>query len=155
MWLGANLAIGLIQQFPVVQSSFFLAELLVIMMKMHSYIMTNREYHKEYLKITSNQKSSELNKNQKNQQTKTTTTTTTVTHTPTSTSTSTVTTTTDVAPTGVTENLISYPENVTLYNYLMFLLFPTLVYELNYPRSPQIRWGYFFEKFLTFIGKLP
>lgn len=34
----------------------------------------------------------------------------------------------------------------------MFLLFPTLVYELEYPRTPRIRWSYFFEKVFSFIG---
>jgi len=58
---------------------------------------------------------------------------------------------------GTTENSekipeVAYPHNVTLRNFLDFLLVPTLVYELNYPRTPQIRWTYLLEKVLTFLG---
>ena len=42
--------IGFYQEWPVVQTAFFLAELLILSMKIHSYIMTNREYDKEYEK---------------------------------------------------------------------------------------------------------
>jgi hypothetical protein len=40
--------LGFLQEWPVVQTAFFLAELLVLEMKMHSYIMTNRDFDKEY-----------------------------------------------------------------------------------------------------------
>jgi len=41
---------------------------------------------------------------------------------------------------GEEKGLLSYPENVTLGNYFYFLCAPTLVYELNYPRTERIRY---------------
>ncbi|CAM9219911.1 unnamed protein product, partial [Ectocarpus fasciculatus] len=38
--------------------------------------------------------------------------------------------------------LIHYPRNITLNNLLYFCVIPTLCYQLNYPRSPRIRWKY-------------
>lgn len=32
-----------------------------------------------------------------------------------------------------------YPDNITFANFTLFLLFPTLVYELEYPRTPKVR----------------
>jgi hypothetical protein len=43
-----NLILGFSLELPVVQTAFFLTEFLIISMKIHSYIMTNREYDKEY-----------------------------------------------------------------------------------------------------------
>jgi diacylglycerol O-acyltransferase-1 len=37
---------------------------------------------------------------------------------------------------------LTYPFNVTLPNLLYFMIVPTLCYQLNYPRSPRIRWRY-------------
>jgi hypothetical protein len=50
------LFIAVYSQWPIIQSTFFLAELLVLSMKMHSYIMTNREYDKEYVQKTKEKK---------------------------------------------------------------------------------------------------
>lgn len=47
---------------------------------------------------------------------------------------------------------LRYPQNVTFQNFIMYLLYPTLVYELEYPRTTKIRWIYFFEKCFSFIG---
>lgn len=40
---------------------------------------------------------------------------------------------------------LQYPHNITLYNLLYFCVAPTLCYQLNYPRSPRIRWRYAFS----------
>lgn len=37
---------------------------------------------------------------------------------------------------------LQYPQNLTLGNLLYFCIAPTLCYQLNYPRSPKIRWNY-------------
>jgi hypothetical protein len=34
---------------------------------------------------------------------------------------------------------VAYPDNVTFWNFFYFLCAPTLVYELNYPRTERIR----------------
>ncbi|KAJ2816796.1 Sterol O-acyltransferase 2 (Sterol-ester synthase 2), partial [Coemansia furcata] len=45
-----------------------------------------------------------------------------------------------------------FPGNVTLGNYAMFQLSPALVYELEYPRTAHIRWGYVAEKLVGTAG---
>ncbi|EOR04762.1 Cytoplasmic dynein 1 intermediate chain 1 [Wallemia ichthyophaga EXF-994] len=47
---------------------------------------------------------------------------------------------------------ISYPDNVTLANFLDYLLIPTLVYELEYPRTERVRLWYVIEKTLATFG---
>ena len=37
---------------------------------------------------------------------------------------------------------LQYPTNLTIGNMLWFCVAPTLCYQLNYPRSPSIRWQY-------------
>lgn len=34
---------------------------------------------------------------------------------------------------------MAYPHNVTFWNFFYFLCAPTLVYELNYPRTERVR----------------
>jgi hypothetical protein len=36
-------------------------------------------------------------------------------------------------------NVLLYPQNVTFANYFYFLWAPTLVYQINYPRTKKIR----------------
>ncbi|KAK4944658.1 Sterol O-acyltransferase 2 (Sterol-ester synthase 2), partial [Elasticomyces elasticus] len=40
----------------------------------------------------------------------------------------------------------AYPKNLTLANFIEWTLFPTLVYELEYPRQERINWYYVAEK---------
>ncbi|KAF2114473.1 MBOAT, membrane-bound O-acyltransferase family-domain-containing protein [Lophiotrema nucula] len=47
---------------------------------------------------------------------------------------------------------VSYPENLTLANYADFILCPTLCYEIEYPRTPKIRWMELFYKTLAVAG---
>ena len=46
----------------------------------------------------------------------------------------------------------TFPENMTLANYVDYLLVPTLVYELEYPRTDNIRIHYIIEKIVATIG---
>lgn len=39
----------------------------------------------------------------------------------------------------VTEELIKYPDNLTIQNIYYFWLAPTLCYEMNFPRSSRTR----------------
>jgi hypothetical protein len=39
-------------------------------------------------------------------------------------------------------NVLLYPQNVTFANYFYFLWAPTLVYQINYPRTKKIRLRY-------------
>ncbi|EEH44231.2 uncharacterized protein PADG_00520 [Paracoccidioides brasiliensis Pb18] len=47
---------------------------------------------------------------------------------------------------------VSYPQNLTLCNYIDYLLCPTLCYELEYPRTKEIRWTEVFFKTLAVFG---
>ncbi|KAI5807983.1 MBOAT, membrane-bound O-acyltransferase family-domain-containing protein [Peziza echinospora] len=49
---------------------------------------------------------------------------------------------------------VQYPENVTFFNYLEYLFFPTVVYELEYPRQDSINWTYVAEKLVATFGVL-
>ncbi|KAH6613742.1 MBOAT, membrane-bound O-acyltransferase family-domain-containing protein [Chaetomium sp. MPI-SDFR-AT-0129] len=45
-----------------------------------------------------------------------------------------------------------YPHNLTLANHYEYLFLPTVVYELEYPRSKSINWYYAAEKFAACFG---
>ncbi|KAI5476326.1 hypothetical protein MNV49_007839 [Pseudohyphozyma bogoriensis] len=47
---------------------------------------------------------------------------------------------------------VVFPENVTYFNFFDYLLVPTLVYELEYPRTKSIRPVYILEKTLATFG---
>jgi sterol O-acyltransferase len=47
-----------------------------------------------------------------------------------------------------------YPNNLTLRNHYEFIVLPTLVYELEYPRSNSINWYYVAEKAIATLGIL-
>lgn len=47
---------------------------------------------------------------------------------------------------------VTYPQNITLWNYFDFILCPTLCYELEYPRTPHIQWFELFWKTLAVFG---
>lgn len=48
----------------------------------------------------------------------------------------------------------TYPANLTCANYLEYLHFPTVVYELAYPRALAINWAYVAEKTAATFGVL-
>ncbi|KAH7419877.1 MBOAT family protein [Cadophora sp. MPI-SDFR-AT-0126] len=48
----------------------------------------------------------------------------------------------------------SYPENLTVGNHYEYIVLPTLVYELEYPRSDSINWYYVAEKVIAVFGVL-
>ena len=47
---------------------------------------------------------------------------------------------------------LSYPRNLTARNHYEFIALPTLVYELEYPRSDAINWWYAAEKMTACFG---
>ncbi|TDL23633.1 hypothetical protein BD410DRAFT_814297 [Rickenella mellea] len=47
---------------------------------------------------------------------------------------------------------VRWPDNITLANFADYQLIPTLVYELDYPRTERIRPLYLFEKTTAFFG---
>lgn len=47
-----------------------------------------------------------------------------------------------------------YPGNLTIGNFADFITLPTLVYELEYPRTERIDWGYVAEKTAATFGTI-
>lgn len=45
-----------------------------------------------------------------------------------------------------------FPKNVTASNYFQYSMFPTLVYQIDYPRTDRIRWKYVLEKIAAVFG---
>lgn len=59
----------------------------------------------------------------------------------------------ELTSTGVNgKGRMRFPENVTLWNFCDYQLIPTLVYELEYPRTDKVRISYVFEKTVAFVG---
>jgi sterol O-acyltransferase len=48
----------------------------------------------------------------------------------------------------------NYPNNLTVSNHYEYIVLPTLVYELEYPRSDRINWYYVAEKAAGIVGLL-
>lgn len=49
-------------------------------------------------------------------------------------------------------DLVKFPYNLTLGNFLMYTMYPTVVYELVHARKERIRWKYVFEKVSAIFG---
>src|ERR1700761_3969328 len=47
---------------------------------------------------------------------------------------------------------VTYPDNLTVYNFTDFLFCPTLCYELEYPRTEKTVWSELFYKTLAVFG---
>ena len=47
---------------------------------------------------------------------------------------------------------VTFPQNLTLWNYCDYVLCPTLCYELEYPRTSKVRWLELFWKALAVFG---
>uniref|UniRef100_A0A6B2L5C6 diacylglycerol O-acyltransferase n=1 Tax=Arcella intermedia TaxID=1963864 RepID=A0A6B2L5C6_9EUKA len=47
--------------------------------------------------------------------------------------------------------LVQYPLNLTIHNMYYFIMAPTLVYQMNYPRTAKIRWYWLMGKLVQFI----
>ena len=47
---------------------------------------------------------------------------------------------------------VTYPQNLTTWNYCDYILCPTLCYELEYPRTSEFRWLELFWKVLAVFG---
>jgi sterol O-acyltransferase len=140
-----------VRHWPFVQTSFFVLYTCVVYMKMHSYTMVNRSLYKQRLflaaitdtpsllpvpvNVPSNAPDKPLPVNGQ----------------------------TDPGPAvpgsprmGINPRhpVLIYPANVTFSNFFLFHCFPTLVYELNYPRTDSIRPMYVLEKLLSALGVL-
>ncbi|RLV90151.1 Sterol O-acyltransferase 2 [Spathaspora sp. JA1] len=50
------------------------------------------------------------------------------------------------------QNLIRFPNNITLKDYFNYSMFPTVIYTLDFPRIPKIRWLFAIEKICAIFG---
>lgn len=47
-----------------------------------------------------------------------------------------------------------FPKNINLWNFFMYTMYPTVVYQIEYPRTPGVRWGYVTEKLCAIFGTI-
>ncbi|CAB4255406.1 similar to Saccharomyces cerevisiae YCR048W ARE1 Acyl-CoA:sterol acyltransferase, isozyme of Are2p [Maudiozyma barnettii] len=47
-----------------------------------------------------------------------------------------------------------FPKNINLWNFFEFTMFPTIVYQIEYPRTTTIRWSYVLEKICAIFGTI-
>lgn len=50
------------------------------------------------------------------------------------------------------DTLVKFPANINFKNFFEYTMFPTVVYELTYPRTERIRYLYLFEKLAAIVG---
>ncbi|CCF58677.1 hypothetical protein KAFR_0F00800 [Kazachstania africana CBS 2517] len=50
--------------------------------------------------------------------------------------------------------LEKFPQNINIKNFFMFTMFPTVVYQIEYPRTKKIRWDYVVEKIVAIFGTI-
>ncbi|KAK9764417.1 Sterol O-acyltransferase 2 (Sterol-ester synthase 2), variant 2 [Basidiobolus ranarum] len=141
-YLALAISWALWKDWPWVQTTFFILHAISNLMKVHSYISYNGELSVSYerLKLLKQDQENLIKASKKNDK--------------------------DVDPeiaqelkdqindacTSLAKGNVQYPNNVTVKNFWEYLLFPTLVYELDYPRTERIRPWYLFEKCLAFLG---
>ncbi|KAI7875901.1 hypothetical protein K492DRAFT_135997 [Lichtheimia hyalospora FSU 10163] len=129
------------RDWPWVQSGFFTLHTIVMMMKMHSYTAFNGELSIKYRRLKSLKeyipKWIAEHKDHHHADTKEL----------------------DAMESEVSflqDELVQgnarYPENITFANYFDYLLVPSLVYSMEYPRTEKIRPWYVFEKTVATLG---
>ncbi|KAI8869148.1 hypothetical protein GQ42DRAFT_179498 [Ramicandelaber brevisporus] len=124
------------------QRIFYIAHTITHLMKIHSYIEANRTMHVAYEEVRTLQQQLQQQQQQQQQQQRT------------SISTDSVEDRIDELSAQLSNGSMKYPQNVTFANFADFVLIPTLVYELAYPRTRGIRPGYVVEKLFGIAGIL-
>ncbi|KAI7851655.1 MBOAT, membrane-bound O-acyltransferase family-domain-containing protein [Circinella umbellata] len=129
------------RDWPWVQSGFFTLHTIVMMMKMHSYTSLNGELSIKYRRLKylkehvpkwiaehkeENEKTSQKLDELEHEM--------------------------SFLEDELVHGNTRFPDNVTIWNYLDYLLVPTLVYSLEYPRTERIRPWYVLEKSLATLG---
>jgi len=110
-----------LRDFPWLQSASFLMHTIVMFMKVHSYLSTNRELAYQVALRASKISGSGDDWGTSDEEM-------------------------------YKKNKVLYPHNVTLRNFVYYLLVPTLVYETEYPQTDRIRPMYILEKVIAFLG---
>jgi len=119
---------------PPTQSTFILFLMVLMCMKMHSYIMQNQCYHLKHLQQTLAQQDQSRHRHQ--------------TRSPPPGEAFPVDSDDDAQPPASSDDSfyssyhygsVRYPDNINLHDFFEFLFMPTLVYQLNFPRTPRVR----------------
>ncbi|KAI8814208.1 MBOAT, membrane-bound O-acyltransferase family-domain-containing protein, partial [Cladochytrium replicatum] len=146
------------RDWPWVQSGFFVMHSISMLMKQHSYIATNREFLlKQELLASLEKKFKELSGAHKKRDDTTTD--------------ASVSTTDESGEDDATESelrkldeeidalnselhrpTVSFPNNVTVVNFIDYMLVPALVYDLEYPRTKTFRPLYLVSKIFATLG---
>ncbi|CEG76762.1 Putative O-acyltransferase [Rhizopus microsporus] len=131
------------RNWPWVQSGFFTMHTIVMMMKMHSYTTLNGDLSvklkrlNQLKEIVPNWIAARKGKSYTEEETKELE-------------------EMEVEMSFLEEELVHgstrFPDNVTIINFLDYLLVPSLVYWMEYPRTDKIRIWYLFEKIVATLG---
>lgn len=113
-------------EFPWIGSVFIVLHAIVQLMKQHSYAVCNGWLYHLTFEIKKLEETEVLQRNSENDS-----------H--------------QKDPLTVAMN-VNYPKNVTLSNFFWYTMFPTCVYEVDYPRTDQIRWSYLVGKIIEVFG---
>ncbi|KAI7870549.1 MBOAT-domain-containing protein [Spinellus fusiger] len=127
------------REWPWVQSGFFTMHTVVMMMKMHSYTSLNGDLsikHRRLQHLTALLPTYKSDNNDTDTQDR-------LKH---------MEEEMDYLQEELTHGDTRYPENITIRNYMDFLLVPSLVYWMEYPRTERIRPWYIVEKTLATLG---
>ncbi|KAI8972369.1 MBOAT, membrane-bound O-acyltransferase family-domain-containing protein [Pilobolus umbonatus] len=123
-FLAISIAWTFYRQWPWVQSGFFTMHTIVMMMKMHSYISLNGDLAIKYRRYRQ-LKASDDEKHEEEL---------------------------DFLRSELVHGKTRYPNNISISNYLDYLMIPSLVYWMEYPRTEKIRVWYVFEKAIATLG---
>ncbi|OAD68611.1 hypothetical protein PHYBLDRAFT_97722, partial [Phycomyces blakesleeanus NRRL 1555(-)] len=129
------------RDWPWVQSGFFTMHTVVMMMKMHSYTSLNGDLSVKYRRLK--QLKAQLPEWIASHQNPTPEDEATLKH---------MEEEVEFLEEELTHGKTTYPNNVTLANYLDYLIVPSLVYWMEYPRTERIRPWYVFEKTVATLG---
>lgn len=126
LWLSVCVSWVFIRDWPWVQSGFFVMHSITMLMKQHSYLAVNREMGIKLQRWTILYGMEQRTKEEDEELVE--------------------------LERDLQNGKTRFPNNVTFGNFLDFLVVPTLVYELEYPRTPSFRPIYFLEKVCALFG---
>jgi sterol O-acyltransferase len=123
------------RNWPWVQSGVFMMHTVAMLMKIHSYAARNSNFHqldlksKKLAKAIADKKKADEDAEEIQQQLM-------------------------LVEETLMPGSVRYPHNLTLSNWVDYLCVPTLVYELHYPRTTEIRYWYVVEKIAAILGTI-
>ncbi|KAJ3097739.1 hypothetical protein HDU96_000284 [Phlyctochytrium bullatum] len=147
VWFGAVIGWVFVRDWPWVQGGFFCLHGIAMLMKQHSYTATNLEFH--YKRSQLRERTEEIGRMKRmrddpavdadamrqNEE-----------------RIHAVLEEVEALKQELNKKTVAFPNNLTVANFADYMLVPTLVYELEYPRTQKFRPAYFFEKAVATFG---